>query len=146
MHSTIIGIDPGVKTGFASYNHIKKQLQCQTVKIHKAFDLIKECIAKRGIENVFVRVEDARLRKWFGDSGEEKYKGAGSIMRDSKIWEDFLTDLGVDFELVAPKNNSTKLSAKFFGQLTGYTGRTSNHARDAAMLVYKFKPKKYGKT
>jgi hypothetical protein len=48
----------------------------------------------------------------------------------------FLKDLGVPFEMVAPKGGKTKLSVQTFQKITGYTQRTSEHARDAAMLVY----------
>lgn len=92
---------------------------------------------------VFVRVEDARQRTWVPWQKNEKAErgkreGAGSVKRDAKIWEDFLTDLGVPFEMVPPKNNKTKVSAEYLKQLTGYTGTTSKHARDAAMLVIGF--------
>jgi hypothetical protein len=141
MYELLIGIDPGVNTGFSLYDPKTKRLTCKTAKIHTAMKEISYWVDKFSASQVFVRVEDARLRKWFGKSGKERLKGAGSITRDSKIWEDFLEDLGVEYELVPPKNNTTKLDAKTFQMITGYTGRTSEHARDSAMLVYKFNPK-----
>lgn len=89
---------------------------------------------------VYVRVEDARLRKkipWQKDEKTERGRreGAGSVKRDAKIWEDFLTELGVPFEMVAPAKNKTKVSAEYFKKLTRYAGLTSQHARDAAFLV-----------
>lgn len=76
--------------------------------------------------------------KWYNDAGKsrDKLQGAGSIKRDCKIWEDFLRDKGIPFKLIAPKNNTTKLSAPAFKSITGYTGRTCEHSRDAAMMVY----------
>lgn len=90
-----------------------------------------------------VRVEDARQRTWVPWQKNEKYErgkreGAGSVKRDAKIWEDFLKDLGIPFEMVAPKKNKTKVSDAYLQQLTGYAGKTSQHARDAAMLVIGF--------
>ncbi len=67
-----------------------------------------------------------------------KQQGAGSVKRDCKIWEDFLTDLDIPFEMVAPRKGMTKYSAAAFKKLTGYEGKTSEHARDAAMLVFGF--------
>lgn len=129
-----IGIDCGVKTGIAVWDKINKKLiLIETVPIHKAMDIVRESITK-GIK---VRVEDARLRTWFGKADREQLQGAGSIKRDSKIWEDFLKDLGIDYDLVAPKNNKTKLNADIFNKITGWVGITSVHGRDAAMLVYK---------
>ena len=136
-----IGIDPGVKTGVAMYDSLSKSLiGVKTLKIHVAMNDIlgvREELYNAGIA-MFVRVEDARLRKWFGETGSEVWQGAGSVKRDCKIWEDFLTDWNIAFELVAPRNNFTKISAKQFKQITGYEGGTSEHARAAAMLVWGF--------
>jgi len=134
--SLYIGIDPGTQTGIAFYDiELEKLVKVDSQKIHRAMDIVLRFHVET---DIFVRVEDARQRKWFGNSGREKLQGAGSVRRDSKIWEDYLTDNGIPFELVAPKNNMTKLSSKSFKQITGYTGRASQNGRDAAMLVYGF--------
>src|SRR5580765_684237 len=91
--------------------------------------------------DILVRIEDARLRKWIPQEKDiqqriGRAKGAGSVSRDAKIWEDFLTDLNIDFELVPPKKGMTKYNAASFNRLTKYEGKTSSHARDAALLVF----------
>ena len=130
-----IGIDCGVNTGFAAWDKKGKKLtHVKTLKIHEAMELIKAWIMDR--PDTFIRVEDARKRKWFGKSGREQLQGAGSIKRDSKIWEDYLTDLKFQFEMVPPKNNKTKMNTDVFRSITGYAGKTTEHSRDAAMLVY----------
>lgn len=135
-HRYVIGIDSGVNTGFAIWDRQEQKLiECYSVMIHQAFEFIlkyrPEC---------FVRVEDARLRKYI-TGGREKLQGAGSIKRDAKIWQDFLTDKNIPFEMVAPKNNRTKIDDIKFKRITGFKGRTNQHARDAAMLVYGFNKK-----
>jgi hypothetical protein len=87
---------------------------------------------------VFIRVEDARLRTWFGNTGHERLKGAGSVERDARIWEDFLQSIGANFEMVHPKYNKTKTDAIYFRKLTGWNGLTNEHSRDAGMLVFGF--------
>lgn len=133
-HDIVIGIDCGVKTGVAIWQKQEKYFSLiETLPIHKAMDLVKDF----GIRyTALVRVEDARQRKWFGNAGKEKLQGAGSIKRDSTIWEDFLKDLGIDYQMVAPKSNKTKLSAEQFKTQTKCELRTSEHSRDAAMLCY----------
>jgi hypothetical protein len=132
----LIGIDPGVKTGYAQYSLVSRHLvSIRTMKIHES---IMNILFTCNDSKVLVRLEDARKRKWFGNAGREQLQGAGSIKRDCKILEDFLTDYNIDFELVAPKNNKTKINEDYFKKLTGWQGRTSNHARDAAMLVFGF--------
>lgn len=133
MSKIYIGIDPGVNCGLALWSPDNNHLILTTLPIHKAFDWVK---TYHLTGDCLVRIEDARLRKFFGNSGREKLQGAGSIKRDSKIWEDFLTDLKVKFELVSPKQKGAKVTAQYFKQLTGYTKQSSQHARDAAMLVY----------
>ncbi|MDR1097835.1 MAG: hypothetical protein LBL57_06870 [Tannerella sp.] len=133
----LIGIDPGTNCGIAVYCKGSRQFGLiTTVKIHRAMDMVLNFYAE--VDTFFVRVEDARLRQWFGRSDRERLQGAGSIKRDCKIWEDFLTDNGIAFELVAPRDNMTKLSAAAFKKMTGYRGHTGVNGRDAAMLVYGF--------
>jgi hypothetical protein len=131
----IIGIDTGVNTGFAVWDRQeKKLLEVCCIEIHRAMLSVNY----RREDGILVRVEDARQRTWFGEKSNEKLQGAGSVKRDCKIWEDFLKDLGVDFEMVAPKNNKTKLDAKKFKMITGWKEPTNEHSRDAAMLVFGF--------
>ena len=140
-----IGIDTGVHTGYAVYDSRIQQLTAVgTDKIHNVMQLVSGLndVSKEKGDNIRVRVEDARKRTWYGfhtaKQDRARLQGAGSVKRDAQIWEDFLTDLGVDFEMVAPKNNATKLTAESFRQLTGWAGKTNEHGRDAAMLVYGF--------
>jgi hypothetical protein len=133
-----IGIDTGVNTGFALWDAKEKIFQVvKTMKIHEALRLISAMYrAGDTSKNTFIRVEDARLRRWFGRTGVEKLQGAGSIKRDAVIWEDFLKDIGIDFEMVAPKENSTKMKSEHFAKLTKWKKPTNYHSRDAAMLVF----------
>lgn len=136
-----IGIDTGTHTGIAVYDIAERKLtHVDTKKIHQALlfvlDFIKTC-EKEG-SSVFFRVEDARQRNWFGPRSQYKLQGAGSVKRDSVIWQNFLQDYKQSFEMVAPQKQQgyTKLTQQAFCRLTGYKGRTSEHARDAAMLVF----------
>ncbi len=134
-----IGIDCGVKTGFAVWNSSSQSFEeISTLKIHQAIDSVLEYHRIYG-KDLFVRFEDARKRKWFGSTGREKLQGAGSVKRDSKIWDDFLKDNKINYEAVAPAENTTKLSAEQFQNITKYTRTTSVHSRDAAMLVFGIK-------
>lgn len=137
MCRIFIGIDTGVNTGIAVYFPDSNLLDVvTTMKIHKAMELVHVNYNVFG-DGLFVRVEDARKRKWIPkERGKEVLQGAGSIKRDASVWEDFLIDLGVRFEMVAPKSNKTKMTAMAFKKLTGWEKVCSNHARDAAMLVF----------
>ena len=129
----VIGIDPGTNTGFSVV--LRGELDnVETTTIFMALTAVSGLRQKYPLNSILVRFEDARLRKWFGKSGPEKWKGAGSIMRDCAIWEETLTALGIPFEKVAPKDVK-ETTAEQFEKLTGWKGRTSIHAREAAWLI-----------
>jgi hypothetical protein len=130
-----IGIDPGTETGFAVWDDSKRTLiDCRTLKIHKAIDEVK-IWSSISPGNVILVFEDARQRRWYGSNSWEKMQGAGSVKRDCSIWEDFCKDLGLPFQAQPPQGGMTKVSSEYFKMISHWTGRTSNHARDAAMLV-----------
>lgn len=135
--AVLVGIDTGRHTGFAVWDTEKRQLDfVDTIPIHEA--LLR--IWSQRHANVEVYFEDARQRKWYGTrtakEDRNKLQGAGSVKRDSTIWEDALKDWGIPFHAVAPKHNTTKMTPEYFRTVTGWKGRTSEHSRDAAMLVF----------
>jgi D-serine dehydratase len=135
MKNTLyIGIDAGVHTGIAVWDQTDQQLvSVDTMTITKAMDVVRGLAESA---DIVVYLEDARERKWFGCAGREKLQGAGSVKRDCSIWETFCEELGIKCQKIAPKNNYTKLTAKQFKAFTNWAGRTSEHSRDAAMLVF----------
>ena len=132
----LIGIDPGKYTGVCVYDKTSKKIvRLSSESILRAVEIVREMNdASNGNMKVFV--EDARKRKWFGDRSNHKLQGAGSIKRDCAIWEDFLKDLKVEYEMLAPQKGLTKLTAEKFREITKWTGSTNEHSRDAAMIVW----------
>lgn len=134
---TYIGIDPGKNTGFAVWHRDGRYLaEATTVSITQAMEKVRMMADILGKENIRLFIEDARKRKWYGETGRERLKGAGSICRDCTIWEDFCREQGLEYQMMAPSAGCTKLGESQFKALTKWQGRTSNHARDAAMLVF----------
>lgn len=137
----LIGIDPGTQTGLARWSTAPQQLQrVECLTILQAMRVV-ELEACQRAPDLFVIFEDARKRKWYGkmDAEQKKYgagvrEGVGYVKRDCAIWEEFLRGLGVAFEMRYP--SATKMKAEPFARLTGWTGRTNEHARDAAMIVF----------
>ena len=140
----LIGIDTGVHTGFAvaidrGNGGELKQVTCLTIT--QAMHQVNELIIQHGKGSLQLIIEDARQRTWF-TGGREKAQGVGSVKRDAQIWEDWCNENQINFKMIHPKNNSTKYKADTFKKITGWTGRTNEHARDAAMLVFRrfYKP------
>lgn len=135
----IIGIDTGTKTGFAVYDTLKKKLiDVNTLPLHRALRLVLSYNKENYLHVVF---EDARKRKWIPNSGDPRKEagrrmGAGAVKRDAAIWEEFLIDEGIPYTAVAPRKGATKWSPGYFARVTGWSKRTSEHSRDAALLVY----------
>lgn len=135
-YNVYIGIDPGVTTGIGIWYPADKEFK--VVDSDRFAVVLRLVLAFDKKRDFFVRIEDARLRKWFGNAGAEQLQGAGSIKRDCGLWQEFLELENIPHEFVAPKNNKTKYTAQAFKRLTGWPERTNEHARDAAMLVFGF--------
>jgi hypothetical protein len=134
MNDTLyVGIDPGVKTGLATWNPRTRTLTAVTSNMPLAFC---EIIRLSSINDLHIIVEDARQRTWYGQGGIEKLQGAGAIKVQCTIWQQFLEENGISHQFLPPLKGMTKLGSESFNKITGYEGRTSNHARDAAMLIY----------
>ena len=132
-----VGIDTGVHTGLAVWNG-KEFTQVDTLPLWRALEVVEELHREDCVTVVF---EDARLRKWIPrERSLSQFKGramgAGSVRRDAQIWEEFCAGKGIPFLPVAPRPGLTKWDAQTFARVTGWEGRTSNHARDAALLVF----------
>lgn len=139
-----IGIDPGEHTGFAVWDGASgKFLSVVTLPLWKAMDEVRKwhySVTAQG-GDLFVIFEDARQRKWFPkERSSSEYRGrlmgAGAAKRDAKIWEEYLTDNRIPFCAQPPAAGRTKWDSDYWYHVTGWKGRTSDHARDASLLVF----------
>ena len=135
----LIGIDTGVHTGFAvAFDHGEGgELQkVQSLSITQAMQSVLEYEDEHDLKDIMLYIEDARKRTWF-TGGREKAQGVGSVKRDAQIWEDWCNKQGLNYLMIHPAANATKTKADVFKKRTGWIERTNEHARDAAMLVFK---------
>lgn len=136
------GVDPGVNTGLAMWKDDELKV-VETVNIIQAMSRVLAAW-EASEDDVTVVFEDARQRQWLplernASEYRGKLMGAGSVKRDCEIWEEFCNVYGIKYVARPPRAGATKWTADTFRRITGYTGRTSNHARDAALLVYGMK-------
>lgn len=130
-----IGIDTGVNTGIAVWQDGELQ-SVESMTITKAMRKILTLYPHKYTK---LYIEDAR--KWIGFNGKTKstdarLQGAGSVKRDAKIWEDWCKEHDYEVVFVKPMGKGLKKSAEDFKRITGWKGRTNEHSRDAAMIVY----------
>ena len=135
IRNLMIGIDPGVHTGVAVWDMERRELiaVCST-GMFGATGIVQRHHNEGHMHSVVF--EDARLRKWFGSKGREALQGAGSIKRECQLWAEWLAAVGCSYRAVSPHSKGPKLDAAQFARLTGWPGRTNEHGRDAAMLVF----------
>lgn len=134
-----VGIDTGEHTGMAVWDSESETfLVLATLPLYSALLEVERLRTDNDITIVF---EDARQRKWIPrERNVSEYRGrlmgAGSVKRDATIWEEYCKGMGIPYEAVPPRKGATKWSPQTFAAVTGWKLRTSNHARDAALLVF----------
>lgn len=143
MAKYLIGLDPGTNTGLAIWDAIERRfVRLETLGIVTAMAELVQFLRYHGaMTDCAFYIEDARQRQWLPrernlSEYRGKLMGAGSVKRDCAIWEEFAIYYGIPLNLVPPRKGLTKWDAETFNKMTGWTGRTSNHARDAALLVW----------
>lgn len=137
----IAGIDPGVKTGLAIWDCVEQEFSSiQTVSIIEAMSILRKWDwMTDDLSQIWF--EDARLRTWFPevkDTPEDikKLQGVGSVKRDCSIWQEFCEYHKIPYQAIKPAKGQTKWDSEYFKRVTGWKGRTSKDARDAAILVF----------
>lgn len=141
----IIGIDGGINTGFAVWDtEQKKFIQISTTKFWTVFTLIEVICVVHPKDKIVIYVEDPTQNKpvWrrHGMKNHEyqkKCQSVGSVKRETTLLIEGLRIKGYEVKAIRPQKGShTKMKADAFKKLTKYEGRTSEHGRDAAMLVF----------
>ncbi|WP_280192134.1 hypothetical protein [Delftia sp. PS-11] len=141
--SLILGIDPGANTGVAFYRDgVLSDLQ--TIEPHELERFIKGPAAAGAARLVF---EDSRLEKRLWNA---RTKGAiGSALATARSvgevdgWCRLITrfcgEQGIPAHGISPTVKGAKVDADAFGRITGWTKRSNQHERDAAMVAWKFR-------
>ena len=132
----VVGIDTGRNTGLAMWCTQENRIVfMESMAIDEAWERIN--LLSDDISFVFV--EDARLRRWYGENSEAKKQGAGAVKAHAVIWEDYLKRKGIPYKLVAPSKtwkgvNRANIFNKMYPKIP--TQRHNHHVRDAISLCY----------
>lgn len=140
MKRYTIGVDPGVHCGVAVFDRDADQIiLARTVGFWMLF---REVLPSYPPDQADVIVEDARLNKptftkgndWGGRKREKISRNVGSVQAESRLIIEGLRLLG--YNVLPIKPSGRKWDARAVERITGYTGRTSEHARDAIRFCY----------
>ena len=143
------GVDPGIKTGYAEWDAVKQQFtEVKTANfwtVYNEAELPLRMFPHDLLTTVYV-IENPALNSPVFDRGVERKDHAqtiarhvGSNQREAQLLIEGIRILGYQVIEVKPKKTSSrkgKITHEDFVRLTRYKGRTSQHARDAAMMVF----------
>ena len=137
-----IGIDPGTHTGMAMWYKKAKTLEILTTDFWGCIDKI-DMLRKLGIDIECI-IEDPGLNKgmhWHKHNHKGSFALANDIAqkvggnkREARLLIEYCIKEVIRY--VGVKPTSSKWNDGYFKSVTGYEGRSSQHARDAAKLVY----------
>ena len=136
--TTLLGIDPGQKTGVAIF--IRGALtEVRTTTPNCVAALLDE------LEPVRVVFEDSRLTKatWSRGVSPAALRKIARNVGQIDAWCSQLVDLcaarGIVAHGISPKGKGAKVTAEKFMRLTGFAGRTNQHQRDAGMVAWPYR-------
>jgi hypothetical protein len=138
----IIGIDPGAKTAIAHY------FDGALAGIHTT-DILGAISFIRVERPVLVILEDSTLTSHIFTAPGVAHRAALKVARNigeidayCKIIKQVCGDLGIAYRSISPKDKGKKIDAKEFERITGWTEKSNQHERDAAMVAWRFRSAK----
>ena len=136
-HIYSIGIDPGKSTGFAVY-HIQEEklVRLETLSFWSAFGqtLIYE---PDNVSRVVIELPDSK-HVWHKDANgtaaiQRQAVNVGSVLREAELLAMGIENAGYNVQTTNPRG---KVDAKRFKMITGWTGQSNQHERDAGLLCF----------
>lgn len=136
--SVVVGIDPGTNTGIAL---IRSGVLTQLQTIHP-LDLHEHLVRLRPDRVVF---EDSRLTSHLFTSNsraavaKNMARKVGQVDMVCGLIVEACGRLGIAAHGVSPKGKGAKVAAEAFTRLTGWTGASNEHTRDACMVAWPYR-------
>lgn len=135
----LIGIDAGVHTGLA-VRETRILRQWLVIRTGAFWDVYHDITQNYPPHLTTIYVENPALNKSTFDHNEKNHakrekisRNVGANAREATLLIEELRRLG--YEVIEVKPTKKKVDAKEFKAFTGFAKRTSEHARDAGMLI-----------
>ena len=137
---TLLGIDPGVRTGLAIFRE-GELVALETIRPLEIERTIRALNPHRVI------FEDSRLEKRAWNARSKANYGAALATARSLGHVDALCalivevcqELGISAHGISPTAKGAKLDAATFARATGWTEGSNQHCRDAAMVCWPYR-------
>ncbi len=133
----VIGIDPGVKTGWCVYDVLHGEItEAATITLWEAYYKAETM----NPDWVLFKVEDPAQNKpvWnrnlSKDANLKVAQDVGGNKKEARLLIEGLRGLGFCVDAVRPTEG--KWTSRYFRGITGYEGRVSQHVRDAGRLSW----------
>lgn len=136
--SRVLGLDPGTNTGFALFEDGKL---CE-LWTDQPWQIAFFIAMKQPNRVIF---EDSRLQSYTWSTANSRpaalkmARNVGEIDAWCKLIVAVCDYHGIPCHGISPKNKGAKLNAEQFAKLTGWTGRTNQHERDAGALAWAYR-------
>lgn len=130
----VIGIDPGINCGFAVFDRMEKKLiACRSMQLWELFQTLRAWSSN----NVEVFIENPNTWTNIGQGKVEgREQGAGAVKQSYKHITQFLDHLSVKYTATKLQGTMKKANAAKFKLITRWVGKTNEHSRDAALIVF----------
>ena len=133
-----IGIDPGKNTGIAVYDREEKRISIlKTTDFWGVINLINSNFPPRAVNILFIELPETKHVWHKGASSraaiERTGVNIGSCIREAELLTKWAIGNGYRVLNCKPRG---KVDSKRFSKLTGWTGRTNQHERDAGMMAF----------
>lgn len=141
--SLILGIDPGASTGVATYIG-GKLAHLDTIS---PVDIAARIELARPARVVF---EDSRLESFTWTTVKSRAialkmaRNVGEVDAWCKLIVAICAGFGIPAHGISPTRKGAKLDAQRFAALTGWTGPSNEHTRDAAMVAWPYRSARHG--
>lgn len=142
-----IAIDPGVSTGMAVWDSYLKQIvDIWTTDFWGCIDYIEDFREKHNMFDIKVVIENPNgnkpvfFKKGVNSQAMARKVGqdVGSNKREASLLIEYFERKHIAYTAIVPKKKSTgsgKITQEYFKKLSGWTKRTNQHERDAAMMI-----------
>ena len=136
----VLGIDPGANTGVALY--VDGQLT--SLKTVTPVELARTIEGHRPSRVVF---EDSRLQSFAWNARLQCRLGpalkTARNLGQVDAWCSLICAICEEMQIpahgISPRRKGAKLDAEQFAQATGWTGKSNEHSRDAAMVAWPYR-------